>query len=125
MRTLLACLVLSGCVATRGDLEQLEKRIAAGEAEIGVALDRFEAGLSSAHETAGTVRVALAENRAEVARVADTVQKRGALWSQYALEIIGAAVAASVPGSVVATNAIRNRARRRRGEPVKVSEVSA
>jgi hypothetical protein len=99
-------LSLSSCVATTGDIDRIHSRIEAVEAA-------FESGVVEPCEVE-EVRAALADTRMEVARVRN---RPGALGG-YALEIVLALIAATVPASVGLTNVVRNRARRNRGEPV-------
>lgn len=96
--------MLAGCVATRSDLDRMHRR-----------LDDMERGGSVAE-----MRAAIAATKAEVESVAQDVSDRPGIWSRYALEIILAAVTASVPTAVAATNIVRNRARVKRGEAVAV-----
>lgn len=100
-------LLLSSCVATTGDLDRIHTRIEAVESAV-------ESG------NCAEVQAALARTKAEVASVAREVESRPGVWSRFALEVILAAVGVAVPSAVGATNLVRNRARVKRGEPVKV-----
>lgn len=98
--------LLCGCVATTADLDRIHARIESVEA----AVDAGDCAL---------VKATLADTRATVAEVAEGVTHRPGIWSRFALEIILAAVGVAVPSAIGATNLVRNRARLKRGEPVK------
>lgn len=124
LKLALATLTLASCVATTGDLDRIHMRIEQGEERIEVALVQFEAGLVEAEEVTGAVRKSLADTKAEVKAVAEDVSERPGLWSRFALEIMLAAVGVAVPSAVGATNLVRNRARVKRGEPVRVPKAA-
>lgn len=105
IRAALLALALSSCVATTADLDRIHFR-----------LDGMEAAI----ESGGDVRAAIAATKQEVAVIAREVEERSVL----AWEVVLAAVSVAVPGSVAATNALRNRARAKRGEPVAIPRTT-
>lgn len=111
------CAFLSGCVATSEDLETRAQDIDE------LVLDRFDAAAQVLQETVTLQRDPL-QLRANVNAAVRDKQlpapqpSSGVPWGEI---ITGAAtLLLGIPGSVAATNVVRDRKRKKRGEPVAV-----
>lgn len=108
---------LSGCVMP-GDLDNLQQAQEDYQDSMDAKLAAYEAGDITEDEFEAAMKEAEAARKADIAAVKEDISDRtgSMLTTDPTSLLIG--IGTSIAGSIWGTNAIRNRKRRRRGEPV-------
>jgi len=110
-------LLLTGCLATTGDLDRVHDRIEASEARIGAVVEQARAGLATQGQVLDTVQAEVAQTKAEAGRVADGSRERGIGLAEAGVYLAGQILTGYSAYRV--TMSRRDHMRLARGEPVK------